>query len=1407
MSCVMELLERLYSDGEPFAKRLCLAHNVFQSTRLPLPRKEEAVTNWLCQAADKFKGKGKRKSLSDSSGDFVKLWSTLHACITNPKFEYANIRPSTKGYIIEVLSKQLNRIDFSHKDTVVLECATTVFKAKSFESYFGTNSGLCVDFATLLLKSMSIECPEHVPLIQTCLTTFQNLSKSRNDLRLKFLDQMMFVLAEMLKSVESNSSVHHDIHKFVREVLFPHTSSDFFEFLRDNVVTVACTEKQYPVPNKFLTVLETARSSLDEDSFINLLTMICTSFAINQKDDKDRYSFVFPMYVCISYLVGFEVKKEGIAVSYERLSQICAKGEIKTMSLRVLYNMIKPLTGKVSTLNSTINGTSLSVWLTALVESFFTTSSLIDPASSLKLMSSLMDSFPFLVESNFKNIFSVIVAKPFPEDLIPEYTTFLCGALALYNKLSRLPHFTAVFIASLQDGFIKQQGGGILPPSHNMWLPPSFTQQLVEVATVMPSATSCRILNFLISHFDTFMEPNFSLDRGYKNLLLHTIFELITSIFRGIRLIELSTTDKARSDFCGVMHKLSSKLGAFGDLVLKDDKNDCLLLISFLNAAYHWAAQAVLIEQYADAGREELLLSIGTNLKTECKDLCGGSILSYLHPYLTHKQWESIYDKAVNLDNEDCRSLLIKLDAQLLSALLMFNSSQSSLPKVVAKRACALMVQKPTGPCQTIDRNLISNVITMASLLDASELLSLGDCLTASLIANQNDDSLNDIMAHLTEERLIACSLVCCLLKSLRRKVKASKRRRDDSEANVWRVAKAVLGKIDAEVLIQQELEGDPVSEELSSVLLSMASSLSSTLSSLDGGERRLSGEESDLTIISQHLHILHSFPLGFFISGCQDVVFLSLLSLALDCSSLAPSQIRDEILQEIFDHLLLGLYEKIEQRSPNLKGYIDHKALIGALAYFVVHHNVGSRLLELLLAQALHEEQLLEQILDRIIVMKTEGKKETPSKENLLLGTLFLQVSSGIKLKSLGSLESSVNLDKSTTDPIRKLNKTRKKIAKTFENLIQSQLVNTKEGLHAFSLCLEYYISLEKGIGNLSHEFESFCHFAVSSLNSSEKSESKAAESFILTVCCHRQKLNAIPEFLIKDVWSYLKLSNQPNEAILKAIMQAATDGETSCIIDDLLSMAQHPDHDQKCFHNMIKIWSMLMRIKSLTKVHQKSLDALKDMFRLQQLGKVNPKWLLGFLHDVLISQVKLNLQDMDLCFLILHDVKWPLNDHAYYISVARQFLSVLSAIFMHRFSFALDCVPSFMQMLQSLVNSLAVASKQRTKMSYTESTELAGIAFEAEKLVTIFTKPLYKKSLKRVGAYFIADLISIFETIPLCSSVKKHFENMVYALLKIMDDHALKFLLRVMSVSSTEIFKKLQTSYKKFHSFKGKL
>ena len=75
----------------------------------------------------------------------------------------------------------------------------------------------------------------------------------------------------------------------------------------------------------------------------------------------------------------------------------------------------------------------------------------------------------------------------------------------------------------------------------------------------------------------------------------------------------------------------------------------------------------------------------------------------------------------------------------------------------------------------------------------------------------------------------------------------------------------------------------------------------------LTAEKEQLTGIECDLTDLSQHIHFLRSLPLPYLSVNSQAVVFISLLSIALDCSLLPTSLLRDGLVKEIYDHLLLG--------------------------------------------------------------------------------------------------------------------------------------------------------------------------------------------------------------------------------------------------------------------------------------------------------------------------------------------------------------------------------------------------------------------------------------------------------------------------------------------------------------------
>ncbi|XP_052122821.1 uncharacterized protein LOC113216347 isoform X2 [Frankliniella occidentalis] len=1437
MAGTTELLKRLDSDGEPLAKRLCLAQNAFQSSQLPVQRKEEAVINWFCKIAGKYKKKSKRDSVVGSDDDVQKLWSTLQTCIASSHMQrlgVSDIRPSAKANIVKALSKHLEKDSPPADHISLLECAISVLEASSFQRYFRTNISLCFNFVSHILGSLSHLGPEQITLCVRGVSTIQAISRQtilRNELCLTFLNVVLMPLIKLLKSQGSQPSpLTTEIYKCIQQVLFPKASSEFPHFLNevfkeskkvaDPTANLPLSIDQHQIPFRLLEVLREARDLLDEDLFVSLVSTVFRAFAASQKSNPDP--LIFKMTVTLSYVVGFHVKNPKCHGLYGRLNESVTKAEkdLSALSLNTLHAMALVLVQWKIPLNGEIYGSSFLNWLQMVVESLFPCPSRLPAGSSfLELMSTLIKLNPMIVESNVKNILAAITEKPLTDEEEPIYKTFISNLLGMYMKLNRIPNFTTIFLTSLHDGFKNQDESNILNMNPGVWLPANVTEQLTQFATTMPSTSSIATLSIFLEQFNSvgvqpYLQSSQGIEfskSGYIDLFLQCVCELLCSFLSGVRLLEQCTIFPARQGYCNFMKQLKEHHSSFGRLLLKGKSPNLAMLCTFLKISYHWAAEALLIQQYADIGREDLLASVETNLNEGTKNISGGGILSYLHPYLTSEEWSKIYDLALQSADENCKELLLKLDLQLLSALRMFDASQSSKPKEVAKRACELLVGK-LGAVNSamLDRCTVSDIILMSPLLSVSDLVALSDSIASCLIGCKNESLLSNLITLLVEERLVACGLICSTMTSLKRCLKVSKRKRDEMGGKMWKISKSVLGALDTELIIQAEVQELPNSkEELNLFISSIANIMEKALIDMNVSTIK---EEYDLSSVSVHLQLMRSLPLAYLSPSHQAVLFISLLSIALDCSSLPSSHVKDEIMKLIFDHLLLGLYERGMRVSPDFAGHLDYGVLISGLAHFVVNHSVGRRLLELVLGHALRHEQTQEQVLEKVALLKKKGKVNEPGKENLLVGSLIMQNLCEKKLKNVRPQKTLENDEESPSDPVEVLKKARKKLAKSFEALIQNKLVSPQEALHAFALTLDFNIKFGKGIDTIVEHLESFCSSAVSFLVSNQISEQKAAETLLLVVFRNRNKLNeSLPTSLLNDVWLLLSSSVKPSEVLVTAIFESASQEEMAFIVNDLLHKVEKTvavAEEEKASPDVMLFWLILLKCHNLPAANNEvCLKALRTVFERLPFIDLRQQQLLEFLQAVLSSsKVAMDMEMIDQCISVLHEVSLPQATKDF-ILLATQFLSVLSALLLHRSSHTLDCIPSFMQMLQYFVKQLANHSKQTSELSRSDGAQLAGLAFGVEKLLYALTKPERKKSFRRVAAYFLADIMTIFETITLCSTVKVHFQNMAYAILSIVDDYAIKFLLRSMSSASNEIFKTLHDSYKKFHRFSGKV
>nr|CAD7402673.1 unnamed protein product [Timema cristinae] len=124
MSLSSEFVKRLNDEGEPLTKRLCLARNAFQSTYLPIQRKEELVFIWLCS----------NENLDRSS---TEVWATLQLCICSRHMKLltpADVRPEVLCTVVKMLCKYLKQKGTpSEVHDVILECVVQILGGIHFQ--------------------------------------------------------------------------------------------------------------------------------------------------------------------------------------------------------------------------------------------------------------------------------------------------------------------------------------------------------------------------------------------------------------------------------------------------------------------------------------------------------------------------------------------------------------------------------------------------------------------------------------------------------------------------------------------------------------------------------------------------------------------------------------------------------------------------------------------------------------------------------------------------------------------------------------------------------------------------------------------------------------------------------------------------------------------------------------------------------------------------------------------------------------------------------------------------------------------------------------------------------------------------------------------------------------------------
>ncbi|KAF5296190.1 hypothetical protein FQA39_LY12644 [Lamprigera yunnana] len=305
------------------------------------------------------------------------------------------------------------------------------------------------------------------------------------------------------------------------------------------------------------------------------------------------------------------------------------------------------------------------------------------------------------------------------------------------------------------------------------------------------------------------------------------------------------------------------------------------------------------------------------------------------------------------------------------------------------------------------------------------------------------------------------------------------------------------------------------------------------------------------------------------------------------------------------------------------------------------------------------------------------------------------------------------------------------------------------------------------------------------------------------------QSRCDAITDDLINKIWdsiSNIKIKHETKDfANLVALtLKHISEQNFELTLSKLLKITETSLQTDQ-FQEKLKVWIAIASCKlrdGHKKIFQNNLESLiyqvvlphmeafensvyKDVVHLEVTILQNSHLLLSasLLESVLItvSLIGKNLKHFNLALVLLENM-----------IKSRRILTV-------------DYLPTYLRRYRMLLNQLCVNSNSDLALSVDCVQELSDYAHKFEKL----TKTLVHNSavLTRISPYLIADILKHFENITIYANVKIHLNNCLYLLMSICDVHAVSFLKRVLSVSSTEMFKMIYENYNKYYKFLGKV
>ncbi|XP_063229374.1 uncharacterized protein LOC134534764 isoform X2 [Bacillus rossius redtenbacheri] len=708
MEFLSEFSKRLDSDGEPLAKRLCLAQRAFHSAALAVPLKEELILGWLSGA--------------DRSSEDV--WLALQSCLSADHLTC--LSPAVASSVVKMVCEGLNSDMVKSTRQVVYSCAHKVLDS----SVFQWSLKKCVQEYLDIIVAIFEEVEDHKSFLKivACVKGYHNSLVDNKDEFVKgFVKRALFPLLKLFDDISSTllvtekaTDLRTTLVTLLQQILFPEQESSsqvqFISHLFGNEGENVPCDKNSVLPLVF-SELHAALNQYPKSLSVTGYCIVFQSFICMH---NTNHAVIVKFLRVLFYLVGFKskflnkVEENTLELNEPVMKEISKPAKRKAVSYAVVSGLVKTLTDVSFVLEGECEMSLMNVLVGLCVSSTQKSKEQSVCAEFLKMCSSVIYYSPVTMAPKlFDFLVPVMLIKKCDDvEVSYAYLEFLHCVLEVFFKLSRVYKLFTKLLPLLRDALSVENNADLVLDDV---VPRDFCKQLCLKVMVLPSAQIFSTIKCFCYHLkEDFDNPLVQKKSGSASrLYLQVLESLVCTFLRGVKVACHSVPALVASTFARHLAELEGTLSGYAAALLARPCEDWELA-ALLGMCHSVGEVHLLLANYRPGARSAGLgwADSGTY------DMAG------LHPYIAGDLWQAIHGRVSSCKGQSAaKDKLDELLLQKLAALQLLGGAEDTRPRQAGITAHLASLASPHSAW------LAPGLPLLSPLLDGRQLLSLARTL------------------------------------------------------------------------------------------------------------------------------------------------------------------------------------------------------------------------------------------------------------------------------------------------------------------------------------------------------------------------------------------------------------------------------------------------------------------------------------------------------------------------------------------------------------------------------------------------------------------------------------------------------------------------------------------------------